>query len=87
MFANSPRKTKTVLSMAAAVLLLHCTPPLRAQTIQIKLVDGKTGRPITNSSITSLRAILYVWPGRESQLTLLLPADEHGVALLRLTAQ
>jgi len=67
------------------VLFSSCAMALRAQTIQIKLVDGKTGRPVTYSSLMTLRTILYVWPGRESELTLLLPADKHGVALLRLT--
>ena len=67
------------------LLLTSCSTALRAQTIQIELVNGKTGRPVTNSSLTSLRTILYVRPGRDSELTLLVPADKHGVALLRLT--
>lgn len=71
--------------LLALFLFVSCAVVLCAQTIQIKLVDGKTGRPVTYSSLMSLRTILYVRPGGESELTLLLPADKHGVALLRLT--
>ena len=77
------------MSFAAKVLLALlvialCATVLQAQTIQIMLIDGKTGRPITYSSLGSLRTILYVWPGLESELTLLMRADKHGVALLHL---
>jgi len=52
---------------------------LHAQTIHIELVNGKTGRPITD------RSLLNVWVGHENELTLEIPTDKHGVALLRLT--
>ena len=53
------------MSFAAKVLLALlvialCATVLQAQTIQIMLIDGKTGRPITYSSLGSLRTILYV---------------------------
>lgn len=52
---------------------------LRAQTVQIKLVNGKTGRPITHRSKLTVRV------GHEHQSNLLIPTGKHGVALLQLT--
>lgn len=64
----------------ALFLLASCATALHAQTIQIELVNGKTGRSITDSSK------LHVWVGKVSGSgTLIIPTDKHGVAMLRLT--
>lgn len=74
-----------ILRALVLLFLASCANAGIAQTIQIKLLDGKTGRPITYSSLTSLRTVLQIWPGQEGDLTLLIPADKHGTARLRLT--
>ena len=53
---------------------------LRAQAIQIELVNGVTGQPITDTYK------LHVWVGKiRGSGTLTIPTDSHGVAVLRLT--
>jgi hypothetical protein len=63
----------------ALFLFSLCATSLRAQTMQIKLVNGKTGRPIID------RSLLNVWVGHEREFPFEIPADKHGVAPLRLT--
>jgi hypothetical protein len=64
----------------ALLLFASYATTLRAQTIQIKLVNGKTGRLITD------RSLLTVWVGAvPSSGSLTIPTDKHGIALLRLT--
>ncbi|HEY0795004.1 MAG TPA: hypothetical protein VGD64_04415 [Acidisarcina sp.] len=53
--------------------------------MQIMLVDGKSGHPVTSISWLSPRTILYVGLGRESDLSLLLTIDKQGVVPLRFT--
>jgi len=55
---------------------------LHAQSIQIKLVDGKTGHPVTSIPWLSPHT-LHVDLGRESDLSLVLTADKQGVVSLR----
>jgi hypothetical protein len=63
----------------ALLLFASCATALRAQTVEIKLVDRKTGHPITD------RSLLNVWVGHVREFPFQVPADKHGVALLRLT--
>jgi hypothetical protein len=65
--------------LLALLFFASCATALRAQTIQIMLVNGKTGRPITD------RSLLKVWVGHIREFSFMVPADKHGVALLRLT--
>jgi hypothetical protein len=58
------------------LFFVSCAMALRAQTVQIELVNGKTRRPITDSSE------LNVWVGYN---LLVIPTDKQGVAHLRLT--
>jgi hypothetical protein len=67
------------MGLLALLLLASYATALRAQSIQIKLVDGKTGRPITDKSE------LNVWVGHIREFPFIVPADKQGVALLRLT--
>lgn len=72
--------------LLALLFLTLCATALRAQIIQIKLVDGKTGHPITNHYFSNNHSSLNFWVGKEPDaLHLVIPTDKHGVALLRLT--
>lgn len=51
---------------------------LSAQTIEVKLIDGRNGHPIANSCVN-------VWVGNEQKDALAIPTDKDGVARLRLT--
>lgn len=51
---------------------------LSAQTIEVKLIDGRNGHPIANSCVN-------VWVGNEQKDALAIPTDNDGVARLRLT--
>lgn len=79
MLAKSQWKIKTMLSGAAVALIFHCSPDLHAQAVQIELVNGKTGRPITD------RSLLNVWVGHVRLFPFLLPTDKQGVARVRLS--
>ena len=61
----------------------HATA-LRAQSIEFKLIDGKTGHPVTSTTWLSPHT-LYVGLGRESDLSLVLTTDKQGVVPLRFT--
>ena len=52
--------------------------PLSAQTIEIKLIDGRNGHPIANTCVN-------VWVGDERKDPLTIPTDTNGAARLRLT--
>src|SRR5579862_7878476 len=63
----------------ALFLFALCATVLRAQTIQIKLVKGKTGRPVADACVGA-------WTKDASnKVSLYIPADKDGVARLRLT--
>jgi hypothetical protein len=51
---------------------------LSAQTIEIKLIDGRNGHGIANTC-------LNVWVGDQQKDALAIPTDHDGVARLRLT--
>lgn len=63
----------------ALCLFASCATALHAQTIQIELVNGKTGRPITDSSKLS------VWITSDLHLRIVLSTDKYGITRLRLT--
>lgn len=70
----------------ALFLFASCVTALRAQTIEIRLVDGKTGRPITNHYFLNRHSSLNISAGQEpDKLHLVIPTDKRGVALLRFT--
>jgi hypothetical protein len=63
----------------ALFLFASCSTALRAQTIQIKLVNGRTGRPVAGACVGA-------WTkGASNKMSLYIPADKDGVARLRLT--
>lgn len=69
-----------LLSLLVTVLLTMPAIPLAAQTIEIKLVDGRNGRPMVGTS-----SYVNVWAGRERKEAIAIPTDDKGVARLQLT--
>jgi len=59
------------------LLFASCAAVLSAQTIQIKLVNGKTGRPVAGACV-GVRM-------KNARMSVFIPADKNGVARLRLT--
>lgn len=51
---------------------------LCAQTVEIKLVNGRNGRPMAGTCVN-------VWVGTERKAAMAIPTDENGVARLPLT--
>jgi hypothetical protein len=65
--------------LLALVFFASYAMVLRAQTIQIKLVDGKTGRPVAGACVGA-------WmKDASNKMSLYIPADKDGAARLRLT--
>lgn len=62
------------------LLFIFCSygTALHAQTIRIKLVNGRTGRSEAGTCVN-------VWVGNERKSALAIPTDNDGVASLRLT--
>jgi hypothetical protein len=59
-----------VLTVSGAILC--------AQTVTIKLVNGRNGRPMSNSYVN-------VWVGTTRKKAMVIPTDKDGIARLRLT--
>jgi hypothetical protein len=64
----------------ATILLILSAMSLSAQTIEIKLVDGRNGRPMVGAS-----SHVNVWVGGEPKVTIVIPTHEKGIARLQLT--
>lgn len=62
----------------AASLLLLLGIGGNAQSIRIKLVNGRNGRPFANTHVN-------VWVGTERKEAIAIPTDEKGVARVQLT--
>ena len=68
------------LNLLVTVLLVMSAMSLAAQTLEIKLVDGRNGRPMVGTS-----AYVNVWVGGERKEAIAIPTDDKGVARLQLT--
>ena len=68
------------LNLLATVLLTMPAMSLAAQTLEIKLVDGRNGGPMVGAS-----AYVNVWVGGERKEAIAIPTDGNGVARLQLT--
>ena len=68
------------LNLLVTVLLVMSAMPLAAQTLEIKLLDGRNGHPMVGTS-----AYVNVWVGGERKEAIAIPMDDHGVARLQLT--
>jgi hypothetical protein len=69
-----------LLNLLVTVLLTMPAMSLAAQTLEIKLVNGRNGRPMVGTS-----AYVNVWVGGERKEAIAIPTDENGVARLQLT--
>lgn len=69
------------LNFLVTVLLILPAMSLSAQTIEIKLVDGKNGRPMVKKY-----SHVNVWVGTERKGAIVVPTDGKGVALIQLTS-
>ena len=67
----------TAKGFLALLLFASCTAALRAQTIQFKVVNGKTGRPVADVCVGVQM--------KNATLPVYIPTDKDGVARLRLT--
>jgi hypothetical protein len=66
---------KAVLALLA---LASCATSVCAQTIEIRLVNGKSGRPVAN-------VCLSVWMTKDTRATATIRTNKNGIAQLRLT--
>jgi hypothetical protein len=64
--------------LLALLFLTSCATALRAQIIQIKLVDGKTGRPVAGACVGA-------WMRKDTRMAVYIPTDKNGVARLSIT--
>ncbi len=68
------------LNLFVTVLPAMSAMSLAAQTLEIKLVDGRNGRPMVGTS-----AYVNVWVGGERKEAIAIPTDDNGIARLHLT--
>lgn len=69
-----------LLNLLVTVFLTMPAMSLAAQTLEIKLVDGRNGRPMVGTS-----TYVNVWVGEERKEAIAIPMDDKGVARLQLT--
>jgi hypothetical protein len=62
------------------LLVILSGASLSAQTIEIRLLDGRSGRPMVGSS-----SYVNVWVGAERKEAIAVPTDGNGIARLQLT--
>jgi hypothetical protein len=73
-------KTDKVRGLLGLILIpIALLPQLHAQEIKLRLLDGRTGKPIEHSCIN-------VWVGDQQKSALALPTDEKGIARFHLTS-
>ena len=69
-----------LLNLLSTILLTVPAIPLDAQTVEIKLLDGRNGRPMVGAS-----SYVNVWVGGERKEAIAIPTNDSGVARLQLT--
>jgi hypothetical protein len=69
-----------LFNLFATLLLPTSANSLSAQTIEIKLEDGRNGRPIVGAS-----SYVNVWVGGARKEAIAIPTDDKGVARIQLT--
>lgn len=72
--------SRCILKFLLLLFLLLLGMSLFAQTIEIKLVDGRNGRPMVGAT-----SYVNVWVGGDRKEAIAIPTDEKGVARLQLT--
>jgi len=68
----------SVLRLSVAIVFVLSGTALCAQTIEIKLVNGRNGAPMSDACVN-------LWAGTEREEAMAIPTDKNGVARLRLT--
>jgi len=71
-------KLRTLAVLFVFLVLGASGNSLNAQTIKIKLVNGRSGRPISNACVNT-------WVGTERKSAMAIPTGKDGVAWLHLT--
>lgn len=77
------KKPPHCLSLLKLFVLLFLALPgmsLLAQTLEIKLVDGRNGRPMVSAS-----SYVNIWVGNQRKEAIAIPTDGKGVARIQLT--
>ena len=77
---NQPFLCYGLLKFLMSFFLICYGVTLSAQTLEIKLVDGRNGRPMVGAS-----SYVNVWVGTERKEAIAIPTDGKGVARLQLT--
>lgn len=72
------RKRGSSLALLLIIGATFSSIAAQSQTLRIKLVDGRNGKPIANSCVN-------VWVEKTQKEALAIPTDENGIAQLRLT--
>ena len=75
---NQPLLRFTIVKSLVPLFLILYGASLSAQTLEIKLVDGRNGRPMVGKS-----SYVNVWVGTERKEAIAIPTDGHGVARLQ----
>lgn len=71
-------KLSSVMLLVALLDVFSHGPPLSAQTLEIKLINGRNGHPVANACVN-------VWVGNERKSPFSIPTDSNGITRLRLT--
>lgn len=79
-YRNQPPLCFGAVKCLTLVFLILLGVSLFAQTLEIKLVDGRNGRPMVGTS-----SYVNVWVGTERKEAIAIPTDGNGVARLQLT--
>ena len=70
---------RSVVRFLSLLILTESGVILCAQTVTIKLVNGRDGHPMSNSHVN-------IWVGTKRKEAMVIPTDKDGVARLRLAA-
>lgn len=73
-----PQMIKNIAQIFLFIVFTSTGTLLCAQTITIKLVNGRNGRPMSNSHVN-------VWVGTKRKEALVIPTNKDGIAQFRLT--
>jgi hypothetical protein len=77
---NQPLLCFGILRFVMSLFLILHGMSLSAQTLEIRLVDGRSGRPMLGAS-----SHVNVWVGKERKEAIVIPTHENGVARIQLT--
>lgn len=80
-FRKKQRHRQGILKFLPLLFLFLPGMSLFAQTIEIKLVDGRNGRPMVGTS-----SYVNVWVGTARKAAIVVPTDGKGFARIQLTS-